>query len=98
VEKNTPNNINIICLESEAFYALVQEVIQRVTPPEQVKAEDDWIDLEETMRLLKIRSKTTLQKLRDSGDIRFSKLGTKHILYYRPSILEYIESNAKERF
>ena len=97
--KSSPeNNINIICLESEAFYALVQEVIKKVTPPEQQKEDDDWLGHDQTMELLKFRSKTTLQKLRDSGEIRFSKLGTKHILYYRPSILEYIEPNVKETF
>jgi len=98
VEKNAHNNINIICLESDAFYALIQEVLNKVTLPEQITQEDNWIDIDATMKLLKFRSKTTLQKLRDSGKIRFSKLGTKHILYYKPSIIAYIESNSKDTF
>jgi len=90
------SNLQIICLESQAFYALVEEVISRLE--NNTHKDPKWIDDEETMQLLKIKSKTTLQKLRDEGKIRFSQLGRKMILYDRESILEYIESNAKERF
>jgi len=90
------SKLNIICLETEAFYALVEQVLDKLeakrTEPQK------WIDDDETMSLLNIRSKTTLQKLRDEGKIRYSQLGKKMILYDRDSILEYIESNAKETF
>jgi len=86
-------------LESEAFYKLIDEVVQRLnTPISSAPSPDEWIELEEVMSLLKIRSKTTIQKLRDTGKIRFSKLGPKQILYHRPSILAYIENNVKEMF
>ena len=88
-------NLNIICLESQAFYALVEEVVSRIKSTN--KDNPKWIDDDEdVMELLKIKSKTTLQNLRDEGKIRFSQLGRKMILYDRESILEYIESYAKE--
>jgi len=93
---NIRSHFNVICLETEAFYALVEQVLDKLeakrTQPQK------WIDDDETMSLLNIRSKTTLQKLRDEGKIRYSQLGKKIILYDRDSILEYIESNAKETF
>lgn len=39
-----------------------------------------------------------MQKLRDEGQIRFSQLGKKMILYDRDSVLEYIEDNTKNTF
>lgn len=89
---NTTSSLNIICLETEAFYALVEDVCARL----ETKDEDLWIDEEEAKRLLRIKSKTTLQKLRDEGAIRFSQPTKKIILYYRQSILDYLEKHAKE--
>lgn len=42
---------------------------------------DKWISREEAMQKLRITSKTTLQKLRDEGKIRFSQPEKKIILY-----------------
>ena len=57
-----------------------------------------WIDAEEAMLLLNIKSTTTLQKLRDEGKIRFSQPQKKIILYDRDSINEYIEKYVRETF
>ena len=50
------------------------------------------------MRELRIKSTTTLQKLRDEGKIRFSQPQKKIILYDRNSIVEYIEQHVRETF
>ncbi len=50
------------------------------------------------MSMLKIISKTTLQKFRDEGKIRFSQPEKKVILYDRNSINKYIEKHACEIF
>ena len=50
------------------------------------------------MKLLHVSSKTTLQKYRDEGYIRFSQPSKKLILYDRESIMEFINSNAKDTF
>jgi hypothetical protein len=90
------SNLNIICLESEAFYTLVEKVLDRIEASR--KEQPKWIDDDEAMAIMNVRSKTTLQKLRDEGKIRFSQLGRKMILYDRESIFEYIESKAKDTF
>ena len=93
----TDSALNIICLETKAFYALVDEVIRHVrqaTP----KHQERWIDDKDAMALLGVKSKTTLQKYRDEGLIRFSQPTRKTILYDRNSIMEFIEDNAKNPF
>lgn len=88
---------NIICLESPAFHSLIDVVIGYVKEKHLIK-ENTWITGDEAMHLLNISSKTTLQTLRDTGKIRFSQPMHKVLLYERKSILEYIESHAKEIF
>ena len=50
------------------------------------------------MKLLGIKSKTTLQKLRDNGDIRFSQPIKKIIRYDRLSIEDYLDKHAQNPF
>jgi mevalonate pyrophosphate decarboxylase len=59
---------------------------------------DKWIDGEEAMRYMRITSKTTLQKLRDEGKIRFSQPFPKMILYDIDSIDAFLEKHAKNPF
>lgn len=89
------NRLDIICLESEAFYALVEEVVGRLLE-KHGPALDQWIDDEEAMRLLHISSKTTLQKYRDEGMIRYTQPTKKLILYDRNSIMEFLEYKAQD--
>ena len=89
--------MNVICLQEEAFYKLVDEVVEHIKEKHGV-TEHQWIRGEEAMELLGIKSRTTLQKLRDDGWIRFSQPNKKIIMYDRASILEYLENHAKEPF
>ena len=84
--------MEVICIETEAFYALVEEVYDRLKEKE--KFQDKWVDGEEAMRLLNVKSKTTMQELRDERKIRFSQPMKKIILYDRDSINEYLESKS----
>lgn len=88
--------MEVICLETEAFYQLVDEVYVRLK--DEHKTEDRWVDGEEAMRLLNIKSTTTLQKLRDEGAIRFSQPQPRIIVYDRESIADYLEKHAKDPF
>lgn len=92
------NQLNIVCLESEAFYALIEEVVDRLKGSQADQPQYKWISDEEAMQLLRISSRTTLQKYRDEGSIRFSQPSKKVILYDRDSILEFLEQNAKDTF
>lgn len=89
--------MEIICLHDEAFYVLIERVIERVKSKESNKT-DRWVSGEEAMKALRISSKTTLQKLRDEGKIRFSQPEKKMILYDMESILSYLNSHIKETF
>jgi hypothetical protein len=50
------------------------------------------------MEILNIKSKTTLQKLRDEGSITFTQPQKKIILYDHDSLLEYLKSHSKTSF
>ena len=91
------NQMEVICLEDSAFYALIEAVVQRIKEKQNIK-EDKWISASEAMEKLRIKSKTTLQKLRDEGKIRFSQPEKKIILYDVDSIAEYLEKHAQETF
>lgn len=89
--------MQVICLEEKAFYELVEQVVERLKEKNNV-ARDKWVSNEEAMRLLNIKSKTTLQKLRDEGKIRFTKPEKKIILYDRDSIDIYLNNHSKDTF
>jgi hypothetical protein len=89
--------MNVICLEDEAFYALIDNVLTRIKAQYTIK-DDKWISDEEAMHKLRISSKTTLQKLRDEGKIRFTQSAKKIILYDNDSINKYLEKHAKNAF
>lgn len=89
--------MEVICIDDKAFYALVETVVARLKKDSDQK-EDKWISDAEAMRCLNVSSKTTLQKLRDEGKIRFSQPLKKVILYDRDSIIQYLEKHAKNTF
>lgn len=84
--------MNVICLEDQAFHALIEEVVKRLE--DKYAKEDQWISGEEVMKMLRITSKTTLQKLRDEFKIKFAQPEKKLILYDRESILKYLDKHS----
>lgn len=89
--------MEVICLQDDAFYALIDKVVERIQQQHAVR-EDKWISGSEAMQKLRIQSKTTLQKLRDEGQIRFSQPEKKIILYDTDSINEYLNRSSKNTF
>ncbi len=89
--------MEVICLEDKAFYTLVEQVVARLKE-KNGQEQNKWIADDEAMQLLNIKSKTTLQKLRDEGKIRFSQPQKKIIVYDRDSINSYLEQNARNTF
>lgn len=88
--------MNVICIEENAFYELIEIVVKRL---QEKRIEGDmWISGDEVMKLLHIKSRSTLQKLRDTGEIRYSQYGKKVILYEKASALEFLEAYACEIF
>ena len=89
--------MEVICLQDEAFYVLIEKVVERIKEKEKLK-DNKWISTVEAMQLMGIKSKTTLQERRDSGKIRYSQDSKKIIIYDRDSILEYLEKHSKDTF
>ncbi|MEM9297170.1 MAG: helix-turn-helix domain-containing protein [Bacteroidota bacterium] len=82
-----------ICLEDQAFYELIDQVVERLAEKHN-RPLNKWIDGKEAMELLHCKS-TKLQELRDQLSIEHSKMGN-IILYNRFSIEEYIEKNKRQ--
>ena len=89
--------MEVICIQDDALYILIEQVVARLQEKNGQEL-DKWISDEHAMQLLNIKSKTTLQKLRDEGRIRFSQPQKKIILYDRESINTYLEQNARNTF
>ncbi|WP_259015507.1 helix-turn-helix domain-containing protein [Emticicia fluvialis] len=89
--------MQVICLEESAFYELIEKVFARLQEKQYPK-KDKWVSDKVAMQMLNIKSKTTLQKLRDEGKIRFSQPQKKVILYDTDSIDTYLERNTRNTF
>jgi len=90
--------MNVITLQEEAFYELYYKLVAEINQRLDAKPRDKWIDGSEAMAMLRIKSRTTLQKLRDEGKIRFSQPLPKLLLYDSNSIDAYLEKHAQETF
>ena len=86
--------MEVICLQDQALYKLVDKVIDHITRQRGIEHEP-WITPEEAMKILNIKSKTTLQKLRDEREIVFSQPDKRIILYKHESLLAYLERHSK---
>lgn len=64
--------MEVICLQDTAFYALIEQVVDRLKHTYS-EPQEKWLSDEQAMHMLNIKSKTTLQKLRDEGKLRFSQ-------------------------
>ncbi len=88
--------MEVICLQDSAFFSLVDRVVLYLQ--ETTKKSEKWISGERAMEHHNIKSKTTLQKFRDEGIIRFSHPEKKWIVYDSDSINEYLEKHTKNTF
>ena len=83
--------MEVICIETEAFIHLSKKLREKYEQKNR-----KWMQAEKLMRLLGIKPKSTLQKLRNEGKIRYTQIGKKIILYDRESIEQYLEKQAKD--
>ena len=87
--------MEVICLEEKAFYVLVEQVVARLKE-KQGAAKEGWVRDEEAMKLLNIKSKSTLQEYRNQGKIRFTQPHKRIILYDRLSIEKHLADYAND--
>lgn len=90
--------MNVICFDEPAFYAVIEQVYSKLAGNSNSAEPKRWITATDAMQLLNIKSKTSLQHLRDNGKIRYTQPQKKVILYDRQSIEEYLEKHAKQTF
>ena len=88
--------MEVICLEEKAFFELIDQVKEylgdnQAEPPK-------WVNQDEAMRLLNVKSPTTMQEYRNNGDIRFTQPRKRVVLYDRDSINDFLERHAKDTF
>ena len=88
--------MEVICLEEDAFFKLVETVVDRLGGSNETLPK--WVNQEEAMRLLNVKSPTTMQEYRNNGEIRFTQPRKRVILYDRDSINEFLEKHAKNTF
>lgn len=89
--------MDVICLEDNAFFNLFDRVVDHIKNTTADK-QDKWLSTDQAMERLRIKSKTTLQKLRDEGSIRYSQPEKKWIVYDAESIDEYLEKHSRDCF
>ena len=93
--------MNVIVLDSDAFEQLklefkgyVKQALKEFMLEKQISENSDWIPIDEAMKLLPYKSKTTWQKFSDSGTIVFTQApNSRTILYSRKSIMAYLNQN-----
>jgi len=85
--------MQVICLEEEAFFELVERVVTRLE--ENRPVQEKWIKSDEAMNILGIRAKSTLQEYRNNGDIVFTQPRKRIILYDRDSLIAFNEKHKK---
>ncbi|HEY1009972.1 MAG TPA: helix-turn-helix domain-containing protein [Emticicia sp.] len=90
--------MSVIVLDGEQLENFVQKLVTEIKSQLQAPTHRKWVSGDEVMDLLGIKSKTTLQKLRDEGKIRYSQPEPRIILYDRDSIDSYLEKHAKNTF
>ena len=86
---------NLIAMDEASMMAFIDRILEEMEN-RFGKTELEWIQEVDAMQILGIRSKTTLQRLRDEDLIRFTQPSKKIILYHRQSLLEYLEAFANK--
>jgi len=76
----------------------IKEAMREARQEEGFSLPKKWLTPEETMKILNISSKTTLQKYRDAGEITYSQREGKNIMYDAESINAYIDKHVKNTF
>ena len=96
--------MEVIIIDSKAFKKLKEDLFEEFKQVlieakketlAQLAMESDWVNTAEAKRLLGVKSKSKMQKLRDFGEITFTKPG-KIILYSKKSIIAYLNKHQKK--
>lgn len=91
--------MKVILLDIETYKELLKEMqlfvekgIVNAISKFNAESSSDWITIHEAKELLPLKSKTSWQKLRDNGSIKYTQFGRK-IMYSRSSINQYLSNH-----
>lgn len=96
--------MELITFESEAYDKLEKKILSEISLTvkntvldflHQKENLQQWISSDEAMKLLNIKSKTTLANLRKDDSITYSQYGGT-IVYWKESIMNYIKTHSNE--
>ena len=86
----------LLLADEETFFRLADEIVERLEAKRTIIPE--WISEADALKLLHLRSKTSLWKLRTNGAIEYSAISSKHFLYSRSSIENFINAKRQKTF
>lgn len=89
---------NKTCLSDELMERTMNRALDSLVPEYAGKDKLIFYKTEEAMKILRISSLTTMQKIRDEGNITYYTIGKKHILYHKADLEAYLEKNKKSTF
>ncbi|MES2267935.1 MAG: DNA-binding protein [Bacteroidota bacterium] len=90
--------MEVICFEECAYYAMIDKLEAYIDSKKAKPTQgDNWISGMEAMNMLWIKSKTTLQKLRDEGN-PLHTARKKIVLWDLQSIEDYLEDFTYKQF
>jgi hypothetical protein len=85
----------IITIRSDALMELVKLVVEQVTL---TTTGEIWVSSDRAKEILNISSSSYLSYLRSNGLIEYSQPSKKHLVYHKPSLLEYLEKHKQNKF
>ena len=90
------DKLNLVCLSETDLLELCEKVVEALAQKHNVR-EKKWCTGQEAMEILGIK-KSSLQALRDNGEIRYSQRYRRTIMYDIDSLEAYLEKHVKEKF
>lgn len=85
----------LLVVDQDSLRQIIEEILQSI--PQQ-NSEKEWLSQDEAMSFLNLKSKTSMQKIRDCSEVEFSQPMKKVILYRRSSLLAYLEKHSRKTF
>lgn len=55
---------------------------------------DEWIDREQAMKMVGIKTRDGMNKFRRKSGVKYSKVSDTHIVYNKASLLKFLEKNS----
>lgn len=81
--------MQVITLQDKAFEQLIDAVIEQVKNRLEVP-DEIWVDKNRAKEILGIRSDQTLLTYRERGEITYSLLTARNVMYHKESLYDFI--------